>query len=132
MSQAVVTGPEDDGHGERAEAGCPGEIEEEMDVTQTEQAGPMLDQWTYLMLEVVPWLDGWQYVPLDDKGLPLEHAQRMALGVEKDPLNPPGLSAYGDLGWEVTGVIPEMRLYSHGQAFHSTQKTVLLLKRRKP
>ena len=101
-----------------------------MEVTRVEQ--PKTAQWEYLLLEVVPWLDGWQYIPLDDRGLPLDQKQRMELRIDGDVLNPPGLNAFGDRGWEVAGIVPEMHLYHHGRAYHSSQKTVLLLKRRKP
>jgi hypothetical protein len=100
-----------------------------MNVTQAAKAGPTLDQWEYLMLEVVPWLDGWQYHTLDDRGIPQEH---LDFPYDWEAMKAPGLNAYGEQGWEVAGVMPEMHLYDReGKPYHSTRQTVLLLKRRK-
>lgn len=99
---------------------------------EVEQAATTVSQWEYLLLEVVPWLDGWEYRPLDDKGNPLDEREKFALGFwAEEFFSPPGLNDFGAQGWEVAGVVPEMHLYDRGRAFHSNQETVLLLKRRK-
>jgi hypothetical protein len=88
-----------------------------------------VEKWEYAMLLVVPWLDGWQYEPLDDRG---NRAEWVDVRQGPNLFDPPGLNDFGAKGWEVVGVIPETHLYADdGRSLHST-KTVLLLKRRKP